>query len=138
MPGTLNTLRPAAVGYTDPEIDLRALLGHSFKIGALPAFFDVQLGQRFRLGAPPNEVRADFTLGVRPLDPWLVLVQSFNVISEGAGSVSNPDYAYHKLQLSVVYAVTPVLSLQLGGFETYMGHNALRERGAIMGVWAKF
>lgn len=139
LPGTSNTLNPAAVGYTDPEIDFRGLLGYSFKAGTWPAFVDAQIGQRFRFGAPPNEIRADFTFGVRPAPQWLVLVQSFNVISVGEGTGgNNPQYAYHKLQLSAVYALTPTLSVQLGGFETVAGHNAFRERGLILGVWSKF
>ena len=33
--------------------------------GGWPAFVDVQLGQRFRTGGPPNETRVDLTFGLR-------------------------------------------------------------------------
>jgi hypothetical protein len=138
VPGTFDRANSAAIGYTDPEVDLRALFGYSFDAFGSPAFFDVQLAQRFRFGAPPDEFRADFTFGVQPLPQWLLLAQSFNVISEGAGAVGFSSFAYHKFQLSAVYAVNPALSLQLGAFTTYAGRNALQENGLILAGWYRF
>ena len=86
VPGTFDKANPAAIGYTDPELDIRGAVRLQLRGRAWPAFVDVQVAQRFRFGGPPNELRADLTLGVRPLDRWLVLAQFFNVISEGAGS----------------------------------------------------
>ncbi len=60
------------------------------------------------------------------------------MISEGAGDWGYPSYDYYKLQLSVVYALTPALSLQLGGYTTYAGRNALQENGLVVGAWYKF
>jgi hypothetical protein len=48
------------------------------------------------------------------------------------------DYAYHKLQVSAVYAVSPAMSLQVGGFTTIAGHNALQENGVVLSGWYKF
>lgn len=138
VPGTFDKSNVAAIGYTEPEIDVRGLLGYSFAVGAWPAFVDVQVAQRYRLGGPPDEFRTDVTLGVRPHDRWLLLMQSFNVISEGAGSWGYPSYAYYKFQLSAVYALTPALSLQLGSYTTYWGRNALQENGMVLGAWYKF
>lgn len=138
VPGTFDRLNPAAIGYTDPEVDVRALFGYSFSAGSWPAFLDLQVAQRFRAGAPPDEFRADATFGVRPAPNWRFLAQSFNVISEGAGGPLFPSYNYHKLQLSLVYDVTPHWSLQLGGFTAYAGRNALQENGLVLGSWHKF
>jgi len=138
IPGTRDSANLAAIGYTDHQIDIRGLVGYSFKAGTLPAFVDLQIAERFRLGRPPNEFRTDVTFGIRPADKWLVLVQSFNVISEGAGSWGFASYNYHKLELSAVYALTPKLSVQLGGYSTYWGRNALQENGLVVGAWYKF
>ena len=138
VPGTFDKSNVAAIGYTDPEIDVRGLLGHSFAVGAWPAFVDLQVAQRYRFGGPPDEFRLDATFGLRPYARWLFLMQSFNVVSEGAGSWGYPSYAYYKLQLSAVYALTPAMSLQFGGFTTYWGRNALQENGLIFGAWYKF
>ena len=138
LPGTSDTSNVAAIGYTNPEIDVRGLVGYSFKAGALPAFIDVELAQRFRLGGPPDEFRTDVTFGIYPADRWLVLLQSFTVASEGAGTSGYSSYAYDKFQLSAVYALTPATSLQLGGYTTYHGRNALQENGLVAAVWYKF
>jgi hypothetical protein len=138
IPGVLDKTNPAAIGYTDPEVDIRGLVGYSFKAGTLPAFIDVEVAQRFRLGGPPDEFRTDITFGIRPVDRWLFLAQSFNVVSEGAGTWGFGSFAYHKFQLSAVYALTPTFSLQLGGYSTYWGRNALQENGLMVGAWYKF
>jgi hypothetical protein len=137
VPGMAASANPAAIGYTDTQVDLRGLLGHSFAIGTWPTFVDMQMAQRFRTGGAPDEFRADFTFGVRPDPRWMFLAQSFNVVSEGAGTWGLPSYDYFKFQLSAVYQVTPAISLQLGGFTAYAGRNALQENGAVMGVWFK-
>jgi hypothetical protein len=139
VPGTAQSSNPAAIGYTDTEVDMRALLGKSFSIGGFPAFIDLQAAQRFRAGDPPSEFRFDATFGIRPAPQWLLMLQSLNVISEGAGSsILFPAYDYEKLQLSVVYNFTPAWALQVGGFTTYSGRNALQENGVITAVWYRF
>lgn len=138
VPGTNDTSNPAAIGNTGVETDIRGLFGYGFALGAMPAFVDLELAQRFRAGAPPNELRFDATFGVRPAPRWLLLAQSFNVVSEGAGSPPFASYGYYKLQLSAVYALTPALSLQAGGFTTFAGSNALQENGLIVGAWYWF
>jgi hypothetical protein len=138
MPGTFDRSNVAAIGYSEPEIDVRGLFGHSFAVGVWPAFVDIQVAERLRFGGPPNEFRTDVTFGLEPYDRWLLLMQSFNVISEGAGSWGYPSYSYSKLQLSVVYTVTSALSLQLGGYTAYSGRNALQENGMVLGAWFKF
>jgi protein XagA len=138
LPGTFDKSNSAAIGYTDPELDIRALFGYSFKAGTWPTFVDVQLAQRFRYNGPPDEFRADFTVGIEPHKRWLLLAQSFNVVSEGAGTWGLPSFNYHKAQLSAVYFVTPAVSVQLGGYTTYAGRNALQENGVVLSGWYKF
>jgi hypothetical protein len=138
IPGVTNTSNPAAIGYTDVEADFRGLLGHNFMLGAMPAFIDLEVAHRQRGDGAPNEFRADATLGVQVLPRWMLLAQSFNVVSEGAGSPVFGSYQYYKLQLSAVYSLSPTWSLQGGGFTTYVGGNALQENGAIFGVWHQF
>jgi protein XagA len=48
------------------------------------------------------------------------------------------SYDYEKLQLSAVYALTDIWSLQFGGYTTYAGRNALQENGVLLGVWRQF
>lgn len=138
VPGTADTNNPAAVGYTGYDFDLRALYGVSFALGGLPAFVDVQLAQRFRTGGPPSEARLDLTFGVKTAPQWLLLLQQFNVVSEGAGRAPFPANNYHKLQFSVIYDLAPQWAVQGGAFTTFAGRNALQENGVLTGLWYRF
>lgn len=138
VPGTFDAANPAAIGQNGFEHDFRLLFGYSFAIGAWPAFVDLQLAQRFRSSDRPSEVRIDAALGVRPVPRWLVLAQMFNVISEGDSPPIFPSYDYSKLQISVVYELTPQWALQAGGFTTFHGRNALQENGLVLGAWYRF
>lgn len=139
IPGTTDTSNPAAIGYTDFEADLRALLGHSFALGDMPAFFDVEAAQRIRTDGAPSEFRLEGTLGVQVLPRWMLLAQSFNVVSESAGApIYGGPYDYFKLQLSALYTLAPTWWLQGGGFTTYAGHNSLQENGLVFGIWHRF
>jgi hypothetical protein len=139
IPGTDQITNPAAVGYTDVEADFRGLIGHNFKLGDTPGFFDLELAERVRTDGYPSEVRFDGTFGVRVLPRWLVLVQSFNVISEGTGiSIFGGSYEYYKAQLSALYTVTDKWQVQFGAVSTYAGRNALQENGLVFGVWHQF
>lgn len=140
VPGTFDNGNPAAIGYTGLETDIRAMFGYSFAVAGMPAFVDLQAAQRFRFGGPPDEFRFDATFGLRPAPNWLLLAQVFNVVSEGAGEAPffPTSYNYHKLQLSVVYDLTPRWAIQFGGFTTFAGRNALQENGVLLGTWYKF
>jgi hypothetical protein len=138
-PGTNQTANPAAIGYTDPELDMRALFGKSFTVNGLASFIDLEIAQRFRFGDPPSEFRFDATFGIRTSPKWQFLLQSFNVISEGSGSSDLwTSYDYSKLQLSAVYSLTPALSIQVGAFTTFSGRNALQENGLVTALSYKF
>jgi hypothetical protein len=139
VPGTFDAGNPAAIGYTGFESDIRALFGYSFSVAGMPAFINLEAAQRFRFGGPPDEFRFDASFGVRPAPNWLLLAQVFNVVSEGAGEAPFlTSYNYHKLQLSVVYDLTPRWAVQFGGFTTFAGRNALQENGFLLGTWYKF
>jgi hypothetical protein len=98
------------------------------------------VAERVRTAGYPSEFRVDATLGTYVGPRWLLLLQGFNVVSEGAGDVdyTGGSYDYEKVQLSAVYALTPTWSLQGGGYVTYAGRNALEENGLILGVWHRF
>ena len=139
IPGTTNTSNLAAIGYTDVEADFRALLGHNFKAGDMPSFFDFEVAERWRTDGYPSEFRFEGTLGMKVYPRWMLLLQSFNVISEGSGiSIFGGSYEYYKVQLSALYTLTDTWWLQFGGVSTYAGRNALQENGLILGVWHQF
>ncbi len=139
-PGAAGSGSRAAVGYTDWEADLRLLAGVSFPLWGQPGFLDLEVAQRQRFGDPPNELRADATLGVELRPGWLGLLQSFNVVSEGAGA--GPDfklsYGYSKLQLGLLVNVNAQLSLGAGVFTTYLARNFPQENGLVLAARVRF
>lgn len=140
LPGTGDSASAAAVGYQDAELDLRLLAGTSFSLWQKPAYLDLQIAQRQRFGDPPDEFRFDATLGVRVAPRWQVLLQSFNVISEGAGE--GPDfsasYEYYKVKVSGAYDLTAALTLQVGLIGTVFARNAPQESGAVASALYRF
>jgi hypothetical protein len=139
VPGASDSSNPAEIGYTGMEYDLRALYGRSFQAGSWPAFVDAEFSWHGRNGAPPNEYHLDLTLGARPSAKWLLLLQSFSVVSDGSGTgVFDFSYRYYKIQPSVVWNFAPKWSAQLGAVATVAGRNSWREQGVIAGLWRSF
>jgi hypothetical protein len=138
IPGKHDEADPAEIGNTDAELDMRALYGRAFKLEGYDAFIDAQFAYRLRFDDPPDELRFDFTFGFRPCAGLLLLAQSFNTFSNGSAEGVFEDGREHKLQLSAVWDLDDVWSLQLGGIATVAGENTLAQRGFTAGLWAKF
>jgi hypothetical protein len=138
LPGSMNAANPAVVGATARELDARLLAGYSFQMFKRDGFAEAQVGWRVRDGGNPGEARVDVTLGLRPYDRILALLQSFNVATTGSGTAAYPSQKYSKLQPSVVYELADGWSVQGGGFLTIAAVNARRDQGLIAAVWKRF
>ncbi len=138
LPGARDEDDPASAGNTDADLDMRVLAGRGFAVGGMSAFVDAQLAYRARFGDPPGEIRADLTLGLRPRERLLVLLQSFNVVSDGSAAGIFEDGRYHKLQVSAVWEFADDWSVQLGAVATVAGEDALKERGVVAALWHRF
>lgn len=139
-PGAGGSSSRAAVGYTDWETELRLLAGRAFPLWGLAAFMDLQVAQRDRYGPPPSELRLDATLGVEVMPGWLMLLQSFNVISEGAGEGPDFDlsYDYYKLQAGALVNVDAHLTVEVAAFTTYLARNFPQENGIVLAARYRF
>jgi protein XagA len=117
------------------QADIRLLVGRTFDFFGMPAFSSLEIGYRSP-GGYGHEVRADATIGVRPLDHLLLLAQSFNI------SAVHNDPLYptrsNKVALSAVYEVTPAIAVQFGGILGVPGINVTTERGIIAALWYRF
>jgi hypothetical protein len=117
------------------QADARLLIGRSFTIFGFPAFSSLEIGYRSP-GGFGHEVRADATMGIRPMEKLLVLLQTFNISAIHAAPLY-PTRS-NKIALSAVYAVTQNISVQLGGIIGLPGVNTTTERGVISAVWYRF
>ncbi|WP_292533806.1 hypothetical protein [Methylocystis sp.] len=115
--------------------DVRLLVGRPFEIFGLPGFIDAQLGYRSR-GQNGDEIRVDFTAGLRPLPPILLLAQSYSGFAPRGGPAG--VVAEQKFQLSAVYDVSASLSLQIGAIAAIGGMNSPAERGLISAIWWRY
>ncbi|GGF85311.1 hypothetical protein GCM10007301_51490 [Azorhizobium oxalatiphilum] len=139
-PGVGDARSRAAVGYRDWEADLRLMVGADFPLGGWPAFLDVALAQRQRFGDPPDELRLDATLGLGVMPGLLLLLQSFNVMSEGAGEGADfaVSYEYYKAQAAVLLEVNGQLSLSMAAFATVLARNFPQENGLVLAARYRF
>lgn len=115
----------------------RFLYGGSFQWDGRGGFFDVEAGYRFLSAPRPDQAVLDMTAGLWLDNNWMVMAQSFNLIS----SAATPPYRFfrmHKLELSGVWKMAPRLSLQMGAFLSPMGINALDEHGLQLSLWTDF
>ena len=138
LPGASDAANTALSGMTAAEAEGRLLAGYSLTLAGRPAFVDAQLGWAARAGGNPGEARFDLTLGFRPMDRVLALLQSISAATTGAGTAAYPNQRWSKLQPSLVYEFTPGWSAQAGAFATVAAVNARREVGAILAVWRRF
>jgi hypothetical protein len=117
------------------QADMRVLIGRSFTILGFPAFSGIEIGYRSP-GGFGHEIRADATLGVRPLEKLLVLLQTFNI----SAVHTTPLYPTrsNKIALSAVYELTASVSVQFGGIVGLPGVNTTTERGLIGALWYRF
>jgi protein XagA len=119
-------------------VELRLLYGANFDLFGRHGFADVEAGERWITHPRPDETVLDLTAGLWLRPDTLVMAQSFNTIS---GGDARPPYTYyrtHKLELSAVYCFSPRWSVQLGGFVSPAGQNALVERGISTALWVHF
>lgn len=117
--------------------DARLLYSYSFDLFGVNGFSEIQAGYRLNGDQWNGEGHADFTLGLRPAERVLILLQSFGTLSRALPY--NPKLEVDdKAQLSLVYDMNSKWSAQMGGFITIAGLNARQERGGILAVWRRF
>lgn len=137
-PGPSDQPNPAQAGETGPRYQAGINAGYSFELLGHPAFVDASFAYRLRTGRPPNEVRSDLTFGIRPIENWLILVQSFTYVTNGAGRAGFPEQVSSKLAFSLVHDFSSRWSAQLGVVQTIASRRVGTETGVIGAVWYRF
>ena len=136
-PGTADHLAPQ-VANPNAEYEARVLYGHGFTLGDMTGFLESDLAIRARAGTPADELHLDLTAGLRPRPDWLLLAQSFSTLGLRDNRPGGANYDVTKLQLSVVYSLTPRWSLQLGGYTEVAGRNVALGNAGLVAVWCRF
>lgn len=127
--------RPFADTTRFMQIDARLAIGHNFELFGFKAFSDLQVGFR-STGNFGHQARIDGTLGVFPIEPVLLLFQTFTTTTPGR--IGQSLYLQQKAAASAVWWITPAIGLQAGGLLGLKGVNSGAERGAFSALWMRF
>jgi hypothetical protein len=119
------------------QVELRLLYGTNFKFLGDDGFADIQTGERWISRHRPNETPIDLTAGLWFRRDTMVMAQSFNIVSGGDGQPPFTYYRSHKLELSLVERLSRHWLLQVGGFVSPAGQNALDEKGLSVVLWTQ-
>jgi len=119
------------------QLELRLLYGSSYKLFGCDGFFDAQAAQRWINHGRPDESAIDLTAGLWFRPDTMIMTQSFNIISGGGARAPFNYYRSHKVALSLVEKLSQHWSLQIGGFLSPAGQNALAERGLSVVLWTQ-
>jgi len=123
---------------THVQTEIRLLYGHSYWLGAWPAFIDTEFAYRFGGGVLPDEAHSDVTLGVRPRPDTMVMAQMFGTFAFIRTEGFYASGWEYKAAVSLVWDFARNWSVQAGGVATIAGANTLRERGYFAAIWKRF
>ncbi|NIJ40174.1 hypothetical protein FHS78_000429 [Parvibaculum indicum] len=127
---------PSMPGPGDTDIEAGGTLASSDTLLGMEIFSVQEIGYSFSGGGRPDRLRADVTLGLKPLRDVMLLIESRNAAN--LGDLRRQGTQESKLYVSLVYDVTQNWSLELGALKTVFGRNALDESGVTLGLWHRF
>lgn len=121
-------------------VELRALLGQSQETLIGDVFHDTQLAVRVNGDGVFDSVHGTFTLGYKPTDRTIIMLQGFADHTENNSSFGDRTQIRSQTsgQLSIVRQFQPGRYIQIGGKYAIDGRNAVRERALIIGVWTEY
>jgi hypothetical protein len=122
----------------EDEVDARLLYGRGFDSALGPGWLNVEAGYRWRLDISADELRLDATVGLRPWEDWLVMLQSFNTVGLRNNAPFGGDYDAFKLAPSVGYALSARATVVLGVEREIAGRNIDYGTRLRVSLWLDF
>ncbi len=135
--GAFNFAYSANATAGGEDAGVRLLYGSGFRLGGHPGFVNLEAGERWLSRPRPDQSILDLTAGLWLNRRWMVMAQSFNLVS-GPATAPYVPFRTHKLELSAVWRMSRRLTLQAGAFFSPAGRNALDERGLCLSLWSDF
>ena len=133
--GAFNFAYSANADAAGQDYGVRLLYGSGFRLGGRNGFVNMEIGERWLSRPRPDQTAMDLTAGLWLTPRWLVMLQSFNLVS-GPAMPPYVEFRTHKLEVSAAYRLTRHLTLQAGAILSPAGRNALDERGLCLSLWA--
>jgi hypothetical protein len=135
--GAFNFAYSANATAGGEDAGVRLLYGSGFRWGGHNGFVNLEAGERWLSRPRPDQSILDLTAGLWLDRRWMVMAQSFNLVS-GPATAPYVRFRTHKLEVSAVWRMSRRLSLQAGAFFSPAGQNALDERGLCLSLWSDF
>ena len=142
FPGNASGATPIGGGTRQIDLEAKILFGTSGR-----AFFsyedfwflDLSAAFRKRFGAPADEIRADWMLGLKTQGErlWYLLKQT-NIFGLRNQTGNGPNYDLHTIEPSVMYWVKKDLGLQAGLRHDFYGRNIGVGNTGFVAVWIEF
>jgi hypothetical protein len=135
--GAFNFAYSANASAGGEDAGVRLLYGSGFRLGSHSGFVNLEAGERWLSHPRPDQSAVDLTTGLWLNPRWMVMAQSFNLVS-GPATAPYVHFRTHKLEVSAVWRLSRRFTLQAGAFFSPAGQNALDERGLCLSLWSDF
>ncbi len=119
------------------DAGVRLLYGSGFRLAGHNGFVNLEAGERWLSWPRPSQSVVDLTAGLWLNRRWMVMAQSFNLVS-GPATAPYVPFRTHKLEVSAAWRMSRRFTLQAGAFFSPAGRNALDERGLCLSLWTDF
>src|SRR5262249_51222772 len=111
-------------GNARREYEVRLAMGRNVKVLRLGGFFNAELSYRKGTQGLSDQLRSDFTLGLRPKKWLLVQAKSYRTKSLGTGDgLSGSSYDLDKAEVSSVVSLGRGISFELGAGRDFAGQR---------------
>ncbi len=122
------------------QIELRGLIGQSRETPLGDFFYDAQFALRSEALSDLDGIQAALTLGYKPKERWLFMIQSFANFSdnENVDGFEVPEQFQLNTQISAGHQYKPGRYLQIGVGQTVFGQNIVKERSVFIGLWTEY
>jgi len=87
-----------------------------------------------------DQAQAAVTLGYKPTQRWLLMAQSYAIVSAGevVEGFRVPEQLEVSSHMSLARQFRPGRYVQLGVGQTIFGRNIVKERSVFIGLWTEY
>jgi hypothetical protein len=139
IPGVAQRDRNPSLAETNASYELRLLYGRGIPIApTVNAFFETQVGYRYRSGPAADVVYLSNTLGIRPYPDWVIWVQSITDLGMRNSRGEGADYSVERLSANIAWDVTPNSTLAIGYTREIVGRHVPLGQGGMLAYWYRY
>lgn len=132
---------PAATKSGDIDAELGLVLARNETIFGMNLFSVQEVAWRYRDRSRPDQIRADITIGGKPLDGTMLLLKSLNTASV-TSTPSGELYRSSNLAFSIVQDlpahIAPHISIEAGVERTIAGQSTVAGTTWRVALWYRF